>query len=65
MGSGHVASKTLFPTETGGTESALERLLARVNPLVDHQRLLRLEHLLAVPALELGLFMDSLVRPYH
>ena len=65
MGPSHVASQALFPAETGGTESALERLLARVNPLVDHQRLLRLEHLLAVPALELGLFMDSLVRPYH
>ena len=65
MGPSHVASQALFSTKTGGTETTLERLLARVNPLVDHQRLLRLEHLLAVPALELGLFMDSLVRPYH
>ena len=65
VGSSQVACQTLFPPETGGAEMALEGLLARVNPLVDDERLLRLDHLLAVSALELGLLVDPLVRPHH
>ena len=59
----HVGAEDVVRLVSVAADRAGERPLPRVLPLVDQQRLFRLEHLLAVVALEPRLFVLQLVLP--
>ena len=61
MGPGHVRAQALLSGKPSVAEGAPERLLARVDPLVDLARLLRLQLLVAVT----GLLLFSGVVRFH